>query len=329
MTPPIRPRPSPRDPAAFLAGAGALERGPLRLAGFLLSALPAAFAAALVVGLALTAGAAGSLAQQQGLSFLEALGRILDGHAGRRSLLSYWYELTVAGVASYAAALVVLGLAARFYRRPMRSFLVAGPRFRWPVVGSGFLLGLATVGLAVVAQHVWSKPDSAAPLFQPGETLGARLGYAALAAACLYLAALAEEIIFRGVLLQLTGAFTRRLPLILAVNGIVFSFAHFDPDPSAFLIRAVMGVGWAWIALRTGGIEMTTGVHLANNLLVSLFVMPVSFHPAAAHKLDPTAVLVELLTVLLSVLGAELLVRRATRASLAAPEALASVTPTD
>jgi membrane protease YdiL (CAAX protease family) len=169
------------------------------------------------------------------------------------------------------------------------------------------------VGLAVIMQTAFPHEAFSPPLLKAHESFGARIGYIGLAAVCLYLAALAEEIIFRGVLLQLSAAFTRNLPLILVVNGLLFSLAHFDPDPSSFAIRALMGVGWAWIALRTGGIETTAGIHLANNLIISLFVAPVNFQPAKAKGLDPVAVLIEFATVLICVAAVEWGIRRQAR----------------
>jgi hypothetical protein len=60
-----------------------------------------------------------------------------------------------------------------------------------------------------------------------------------------------------------------------------------------------MGAGWAWIALRTAGVEFTTGAHLANNLFVALFVAPVKFvSPAAAGPADLRPALIELAIVL-------------------------------
>ena len=299
-----------RTPPPFAAAAGPRERQLLRLAGFLLSGLAAAAAAALLVAAAITIGAALPLAKARGIGVLDAIPLTLERDAGSRTLLSYGFELGLAGLASYAAALAILGLAAAFFRRPTRSFLTAARRFRWRLVATGLLIGAAVVGGALAVQSLLADTPRAAPLFQPGESLAARLGYAALAAACLYLAALAEEIVFRGVLLQLTAAFTRSLPLILAVNGLLFSLAHFDPDPSGLVIRILMGVGWAWITLRSGGIELATGVHLANNLMIALFLAPVSLKPTVSDKLDPVAIALELGTVLACVAAVEILARR-------------------
>jgi len=304
-----------REPAEFLAPVGARERSLPRLVGFLAAGVAAALAAALVVGLAIVVLAALQIARTRGVGVLQGIDLALNPGAAHRPLLSYWFELAVAGLATYAAALAILGLAMRFYRRPAASFLTIAPRFRWRLVATGFLIGLAAVGAALIAQLLVAHEPLKPPLLQPGEALPARLGYLGLAAACLYLAALAEEIVFRGVLLQLGGAFTRNLPLLLAVNGVIFSLAHFDPDPSSFAIRALMGAGWAWIALRTGGVETTAGVHLANNLIVGLFVMPISFAPKAAENVDLAAVLIEFATVLVCVGAVEVLVRRRDRAA--------------
>lgn len=299
-----------REPTAFLAPVGARERSLPRLAGFLLAGVAAALAAALAAGLAIVVLDALQIAGQRHVGVLPAIDLALSPGKGPRPLLSYWFELTIAGLASYAAALAILALAARFYRRTARSFLTAAARFRWPQVGTGFVIGALAVGATLLAQVLLAHEPLKPPLLQAGESLPARVGYVGLAAGCLYLAALAEEIIFRGVLLQLSAAFTRSLPLILAANGLVFSLAHFDPDPSSFAVRALMGAGWTWIALRTGGIETTAGIHLANNLIVGLFVTPVSFAmPTAAKGLDPTAVLIEFATVLACVAAVEVLVR--------------------
>jgi membrane protease YdiL (CAAX protease family) len=306
-------------PPAFLAAVGPLERRLPRLAAFLLSGLAASCGAALLVALAIVLCVALPLARQRGIAVPDALQLALDPGPASRSLLSYWYELAVAGLATYAAALAVLGLAMRFYRRSARSFLTAAPRFRWGLVGAGFAIGACTVGVVVLAQALAPDAHPSPPLLQAGESLAARLGYAGLAAGFLYLAAVAEEIVFRGVLLQLSSAFTRSLPLLLAINGVIFSLAHFDPDLSGFVIRAFMGAGWAWIALRSGGIETTAGVHLANNLLISLFVMPVTFQPPAPHGFELSSVLAELAMVLASMAAIEVMVRR--RERLGAPSA--------
>jgi membrane protease YdiL (CAAX protease family) len=140
--------------------------------------------------------------------------------------------------------------------------------------------------------------------------LAARGLYLAAAAFFLYLAALAEEMLFRGWALQQTGAFTRRLPLLLLINGVLFSLAHFDPDMAAFLSRAIMGMAWTWIVLRLGGVELAAGAHLANNLAICLFVRPVLFTPPPKEPFDVASVALEAATVAILVIAVEAALRR-------------------
>jgi membrane protease YdiL (CAAX protease family) len=72
------------------------------------------------------------------------------------------------------------------------------------------------------------------------------------------------------------AAFTRRPTALVFVTGAAFSAAHFDFAPDAFLSRAVMGAGFGYMALRTGGLELPIGAHAANNILFILFIQPFS-----------------------------------------------------
>ena len=51
---------------------------------------------------------------------------------------------------------------------------------------------------------------------------------------------------------------------------------HLDPDPVAFVARALSGAIWTWAAIRLGGLEFAIGAHLANNLMICLFWQPLS-----------------------------------------------------
>jgi membrane protease YdiL (CAAX protease family) len=100
-------------------------------------------------------------------------------------------------------------------------------------------------------------------------------------------AAAAEEVVFRGWLLKQMGAFTRNPALLIAINGLLFSAIHFDPNLDAFLVRLAMGVGLAWMTLRLGGIEFAIGAHAANNIVILLFIQPMSLKPDTPHGVPP------------------------------------------
>ena len=101
-------------------------------------------------------------------------------------------------------------------------------------------------------------------------------GTASLAAAALAAIAVqtfAEEYIFRGYLTQgLFLAFKHPLPAAV-VSGLVFGSVHIPNGASQALNAVVFGFICAMIAIRTGGIALTWGLHLANNYFGAVVVV--------------------------------------------------------
>jgi len=94
------------------------------------------------------------------------------------------------------------------------------------------------------------------------------------------------------------------------VNGLLFSAMHLpDLDPTAFVARALMGVGFCYMTLRTGGIEFSTGAHAANNILLILFVQPPPLTVGDPQPFSPTAVAFSLIAVAIYFVIAEIVVR--------------------
>ncbi|MFC3071464.1 CPBP family intramembrane glutamic endopeptidase [Phenylobacterium soli] len=273
MTDATRPEAGPA--GAFAGMAGPRERRPGALAATLFLGLLAGGIAALLVGLLVSGLWAGALAALKGMGWVDALALLSDSGRKGRTLGSYTFELALLGSSSIAAALAFLAVAAGLARRRILTFVTAARRFRW----SHALLGLA-VFLPVVALEIWveglSDPaPGIAPILTPGAAFGERLAYAAAALSFLWLAAFGEEALFRGWLLQQTSAFTRRIAIVIAVNAAVFALAHGDLAPAPLVARFAMGAGWAWVVLRLGGVEFTSGAHLANNLGIALLARPI------------------------------------------------------
>ena len=88
----------------------------------------------------------------------------------------------------------------------------------------------------------------------------------------------AEEVAFRGYLLQQLRA-RFRSPLIWAVlPALVFGALHFDPvtyglvNASAYVINAAtMGTLAAFVTMRTGNLGAAIGLHFGNNAAIALF----------------------------------------------------------
>ena len=171
--------------------------------------------------------------------------------------------------------LTFVALAAAIAHHRLRAYLTAAAHIRWRLLVLG--LGLACLALApVVVVDVLTA--------SAGRTLAASwasiapngLVMAVLSTLLLIPAAAAEELFFRGWLLRQTAAFTRRPVILMIFTAIVFSVLHRDFSLDGFLSRVLMGVGFAYMTLRLGGIEFSAGAHAANNILVVLFVEPLT-----------------------------------------------------
>lgn len=262
-------------PGALLAHAAAarsgltadldVDRPWLRLAGFLLLAPVLSVLFVIVLGIATTAvPALGDL--------LAELGPLPHGPL---RLIDEGLQALVLGVALGGLALSILAAAALAYRRPLSDFLWPGRRFDLSQFGVGLVV---MAGMSVISIPIYLAMGSewAPPILDPTYLDRTRLTYVLASGVGLLVAAAAEEVVFRGVLLRLTGLLTRGPILLCVINGLLFSAIHLDPDPVAFVARALSGMVWTWAALRLGGIEFVVGAHFAANLIICLFWAPLS-----------------------------------------------------
>lgn len=246
-----------RNPSPLLRPVGAPERSWRRL----LALVGLSLAGVLLVSLALGAVAA-------------ALNWPLDLEAA--TLDGQMTTLLWLGASLGLIAVVMIMSASVAYGRAPSSFLWP-EGFRPGLVLGGMLTmipALVVAGLtaSLLAAASGEPTDMAAPTGAVFSDIGvqAKLAFAAAALVGLMAAALAEEAVFRGLLLQLMGAWIRQPAVIVTISALVFSAIHFDPDPVAFGIRAVLGATWAYAALRLGGIEFGLGLHFASNFALTL-----------------------------------------------------------
>lgn len=104
------------------------------------------------------------------------------------------------------------------------------------------------------------------------------LVFVPIALVVLPLQCVAEELLFRGYILQWIGDSTKK-PIIAALfSGILFGLMHTsNPEVSALGLMAVIYYVWsgiflALIAVFDDGIELTLGYHIGNNLFASIIV---------------------------------------------------------
>lgn len=176
------------------------------------------------------------------------------------------------------------------HRRPWRSFLTARPRFsfRAMLVSGAVLFALL---LAALALQLALAPDTLTLSFEPR----AFAAFLALSLLLVPLQALAEEVVFRGFLLQAVGCVTKSFLLRAGLPALVFTLAHLaNPELTYGTLwaagsYALAGLYLGILALRGQGLELPLGAHIATNLFVSLVARPeVSALNTAALFIEPT-----------------------------------------
>jgi hypothetical protein len=197
-------------------------------------------------------------------TLLETTGNL----AGVDALLNYVITLS-----TFLPFFLATLLAVRFiHARPMRTLVTAAEGIRWGRLFSGFGLWFLLSALISVVEA----------LLYPGRyelTLDLfKLIPIAIAALILIpFQTSAEELFFRGYLIQWIGL---KLPNRLAlglISGLLFALPHI-PNPEVRVnFGLVMGFYFlfgffaAWVTLKDNGLELALGMHAANNIYTSIF----------------------------------------------------------
>lgn len=83
---------------------------------------------------------------------------------------------------------------------------------------------------------------------------------------------IAEEYIFRGIIMQTLGSWIG-IPLIaIVIQAIIFTLGH-GYDALGLLETLVLGIAYGFFAWKTNGIEISSALHTANNFSLGLFIM--------------------------------------------------------
>ena len=174
---------------------------------------------------------------------------------------------------SFGMLIVGLFITVRFvHGRPFRSLITPFSQLNWRRLGQGFGLWLILVTLASVVEYLLN-PDIYTVVFNARRFLP----FALVVLLLTPMQTTAEELLFRGYLLQATGHWGRNFWLLALVNGILFMIPHLgNPELAADAILLPLfylsiGAFFAFITLRDNSAELAIGAHAANNLYAALF----------------------------------------------------------
>ena len=208
----------------------------------------------------------------------------LTAHDVRRAL----YVTVVTAMVNLGALGGFVVAAGLVLKRRLKSYLTVMPRIRWGLLLTGALLNIAILAPLTLWENWTQIAAGQFPLASISPSLVSRLVYAGVTVFALTAAAFAEEIFFRGWLMRHLSAVLRVRWAAILLTAIGFSALHLDFNPDAFITRTIMGLGFAWMTLRLGGLELSTGAHMANNLVIALLIENISLTPEAPHALPPT-----------------------------------------
>lgn len=174
---------------------------------------------------------------------------------------------------SFGMLIVGVFVVIRFvHERPFRSLITPWQKMNWRRLGQGFGLWLLLVALASGVEYLLN-PDIYTFVLNPRR-------FIPFAVAVLLLTPMqttAEELLFRGYLLQATGHLSRNFWLLALINGIIFMAPHLgNPELAADAILLPLyyfsfGLFFAFVTLRDNSAELAIGAHAANNLYAALF----------------------------------------------------------
>lgn len=84
--------------------------------------------------------------------------------------------------------------------------------------------------------------------------------------------AAAEELMFRGALMQILGAWLKSPVIPIVLPSVLFALMHLY-DPWALMQVGFLGLVAGWLTWRTGGLEAAISLHIVNNLVVFLILL--------------------------------------------------------
>jgi membrane protease YdiL (CAAX protease family) len=107
-----------------------------------------------------------------------------------------------------------------------------------------------------------------------GTVLPLSLGAALMMPVGIIINAVAEELLFRGYILQGLGLLTQNRILLAIINGLLFMWIHVTSMGWDYtLLSQIFEIGFfcSIITLKSNGLELAIGMHAANNLVIRSF----------------------------------------------------------
>ncbi len=155
-----------------------------------------------------------------------------------------------------ALTLVLLAILRFLHRRDPDWLWSVSPGVRWRYLLACALLALPVFGTGLVASGLTGlRPQPGAWWWLLAIVLTAPLQ------------AVAEEVLFRGYLMQALGMTVRNDAVAVVASAALFAVFHGTQNVWLFVSRFAFGLLAGFLVVRTGGLEAPIAAHITNNLL--------------------------------------------------------------
>ena len=221
----------------------------------------------------------------QGVVALAWAGTAADQDYADYTARAYAFELPsgmlAANLGIIALAPISWLLVAGVHRVRPRWLSSVQPKIRWPFL----LVSLLVALVALVGVVLLSLPVRPLPAWSP------QPGFLSFLAVIIFtspLQAMAEEIFFRGYLLQALGSLLARPWFGVVASAVVFAALHGGQNAALFVDRLLLGLLAGILVWRTGGLEAAMAAHVINNVYTYL-VAGLTTSVAAARAVQVTS----------------------------------------
>jgi uncharacterized protein len=195
-----------------------------------------------------------------------------------------------------AIMLSIFVLIRLLHRRPFRSVMTTGDRLNRCHLIQGFGLSFLLISGAYMVDYFLSYPN---PLSRVHVPLLFGIDFITILVG-LTITATAEEVLFRGYMLQALGLLTRNRIVLAVVIGFLFTMLHLTKPGLTYYIllgHFEVGVFLTIMTLKSNGIELAVGSHVAYNLAGVVIWWSVGYTPTHLSILFPICAAVTYLVV--------------------------------
>ena len=180
-------------------------------------------------------------------------------------------------VASLAAFPPIIGILflviTKLHKRSFQTLVSCESAFDWRRFFLGFIVWFLQSSIWI-GSGIWLNPNSYSFSFYPAQWFL----LLPLALILVPIQTTAEELFFRGYLMQGLRLITKHRWVLIIITSIAFAVPHFgNPEMQrgfiwSALVYFIWGVFFAVITFKDNGLELALGCHAANNLFSTLVV---------------------------------------------------------